>query len=109
MTVGHKVNEELQRRKTFLLSTMVSLGAPAWFLCPLNKLLTGNKMKVTLGVAGYGSNYRRKRQSADPKLYGRLLCDSCFFCLIARLMADSNKMANISVQYMLEKLQYGCV
>lgn len=46
-------------------------------------------MKVTLGVAGYGGNYRR---SAEPELYGRLLCDCCFFCLIAGLVADSNEM-----------------
>lgn len=50
--------------KTFLLTMMVSLGAPAWFLClphaQRTRLWTGNKMKVTLGVAGFGGNYRKE-------------------------------------------------
>lgn len=55
-------------------------------------------MKAALGVAGYGGYYKRRRQRTGPKLYGRLLCDCCFFLstpatLIAGLMEGSNKAA----------------
>lgn len=54
---------------------------------------SGSNIKETLGVAGYGGNYRRR---TGPELYSRPLCDCCFFLstlatLIAQLMVWSSK------------------
>lgn len=58
-------------------------------------------MKAALGVAGYGGNYRRRRQRTGPELYGGPLCDCCFFLstlatLIAGLGEGSNKTVTVS-------------